>query len=118
MTRNQTIKLLRFSIFLSAVLIVLGYALFRSLDYIKGPEIIIESPLNGTTVSTPSVIVKGYALRVSDLWLNDRPITLSEEGYFEESMLLNIGYNTISVKTRDKFGRNEDVLFEIIRKDF
>ncbi len=118
MTRNETIKLLRISIFLAIILIIASYALFRSMDYIKGPEIIVDNPKNGETVREPSTKVRGYALRISDIWLNNRPITLSEDGYFEETVLLNPGYNNITLHVKDRFGREENSFLEIIRKDF
>jgi capsule polysaccharide export protein KpsE/RkpR len=48
-TRYGIHKLLKISIFTIVILIVVGYALFATHDFIIGPTIVISEPLSGST---------------------------------------------------------------------
>ena len=95
------------SIGLLAILacIVIGYAYFVSRNYLKGPEIIVYEPTNGSTISTSTVIVRGQALRIQDIVFNGRPILMDEQGNFSETLLLFPGYNVALISAQDKTSR-------------
>jgi hypothetical protein len=102
--RKGEIKLRIFEILL-VVLLVLGYGFFRVKDLIAGPVIELASPIDGATVSSPLVEVKGKAFRISLISLNNRQIFTDKNGNFREPLLLADGYNQIEIKAKDKFGR-------------
>lgn len=84
---------------------VASYGAFRFLDYKEGSSISIVSPLNGSTVNSPLVNIKGSADRISYISLNDQTITTDKAGNFSQELLLHPGYNILSVKVTDRFGR-------------
>lgn len=93
---------------------VIGYAYLKTKDYIAGPQIIITSPLNGATVSSPLIEIVGIAKNISFISLNDRPIFIDEEGNFKEKLLLYSGYNIMSVKAEDRYKRTVEKTIELI----
>ncbi len=88
-----------------AAIIVVGYGLARSYDLLAGPAIELESLENGQTISQDFLLVRGEAKRIANLFLNGRQIFTDESGAFREPLLLFPGYNAISLKAHDKFGR-------------
>jgi hypothetical protein len=116
LTRYGTKKIVRVSIFSLAFLVVAGYAIFASHDFLIGPAITVTEPQNGATVSTPIIKILGKVERIKDISLNDRLITIDDVGNFNESVLLAPGYNIFIIKAHDKFGRSKDYRLEIIYK--
>lgn len=81
------------------------YGFYKSRGLLEGPEIIVESPQDGQTVSNSYVEIKGVAKNISFIRLNGRQIFTDEYGNFQESLLLAKGYNIMEVSTKDKFNR-------------
>src|SRR3989344_9471416 len=99
----------------SAVIIRIGvYAFFASKDLIKGPTLTIVLPINGSATSTSLVTIRGLASNVAFLTLNDRQIFTDENGRIEEQLLLSYGYNIITLKGKDKFGKETTKRLELI----
>lgn len=115
--REGTKKIVRTSIISTIILMVLGYAYFGSMDYINGPEIIISEPVNGSTISTSTVIIKGRALHIQNITLNNRPIIIDEHGNFSETLLLFPGYNISLFSANDKFKRTIEYKLELVYQE-
>ena len=114
MTNQQVIT----SKVLIAVLIGLlfaGYILFQARNLISGPLLTIQTPVNGASTSSPSVLVSGMARNISHLRLNDRTIFVDENGFFKEELLLAEGYTVVTVDAEDRFGRARSEEIEIVR---
>ena len=111
MHSRRFIKILLFG---AMALVIIGYAYLKTKDYIAGPQIIITSPLNGSSVSNPLIEIVGVAKNISFISLNDRPIFIDEKGNFKEKLLLYPGYNIMSVKAEDRYKRNVEKNLEII----
>ncbi len=114
LTRYGLHKILKVSVIILGILIVLGYALFATHDFILGPTISVTEPANGATFTSPSIRIKGVVLRIQDISLNGRSITIDEQGNFNEAVLLAPGYNVFTLAARDKFGRSKDVRLELV----
>ena len=115
--REGTKKILRTLILASIVCIVTGYAYFASRDYILGPRIVISEPINGSTHSTSTVLIRCQALRIQDITLNNRPILIDEQGNFSETLLLFPGYNVSLISAQDKFDRTIEYKLELVYQD-
>lgn len=98
-------------------LIVVGYAVFRLWDLTLGPHLAILYPADGVTLTQTLVTVRGQAWRISNLWLNDRQIFTDQAGNFEESTLLAPGYNILTLRARDRFGRQVSKKLELILEE-
>ena len=89
-------------------LFVCGYGLFEARNLLTGPVITVLTPQNGSKQITPLVEVAGVVKNVSDISLNDRPITMDMSGNFSEKVLLAPGYNILKLTVADKFGRKKE----------
>ena|SRR3989344_3939176 len=110
-------KTIKTSLFILVIGIIIGYTYFAFRGYIHGPEIIIYEPINGSTISTSTVVIRGQALRIQDIVLNGRPIFIDEKGNFDETLLLFPGYNVSLIKATDKFGRIIEHKLELVYKE-
>ena len=97
-----------------AGVIVIGYIIFNFRVFIAGPKIEVTSPENGSTVTEPLIDVVGLATNISQIQMNNNTIFLSENGEFKEFLLLNPGYNIISIDAKDKFGRSVSRKIEVV----
>jgi len=113
LTRTNIIRLIRILIILLFVTLITGYAAFRSLDYLRGPEIMITSPTIMMTKPDSTIIVSGQALRISEIKLNGKNISTDENGYWSESLYIFRGPNKITIEARDRFQRQISQTLEI-----
>lgn len=96
---------------------VLGYGWFRIRDFAEGPSIAVLSPQNGALITESLVEVRGRALHISDITLNNRKIFTDKEGYWNEKLVLHEGLNTVLVSATDRFGRTTEQKLELVRKE-
>lgn len=116
MNRNAAYYLKTGSLILF-VIIVLGYSFFQIRNVILGPEISLESPLDGQTYTHDLIEIKGTAKNVNYLTLNDKPIFTDTEGNFEQHALLFSGYNVIKLYAENKFGKKTEKIIQVIYKE-
>lgn len=90
------------------------YSGFKLKNILLGPQIIINSPISGSTYLTPLVNIKGQAKRIAKLYFNDRKIFTDNAGNFSESLLLAKGYNILEFKAEDSFGRKISKNVELV----
>lgn len=95
-------------------LIFVSYCLFQARYLILGPSVTIESPIDGQIVTDPIVEIVGRARNVAWISLNDRQIYTDEEGHWKEKLILSPGLSIMTVKARDRFGRNTQTSVRII----
>jgi hypothetical protein len=95
----------RYGLIFTVIALVVGYALFNSRIFIKGPQLIINSPIDGNTVSESKIEMTGKTLNTSFISVNDRAISIDEQGNFSVPVILQSGYNQVVIKAHDKFER-------------
>ena len=93
---------------------ILGYTYFQMQSLVTGPVITILEPLNGATLTSSLVEVTGTAKNISSINLNGRQIFIDESGTFKEKLLLSPGYNIITLRAKDKFGRETEKMLELV----
>lgn len=108
------IKILIVSVF---IISLVGYSLFQVHKIMTGPTIELSLP-HDSLVTGPNnrIRLTGIAANVAFISLNDNPIYVDETGTFNESLLLNPGYNIIKLYGKDKFGKTLTKLVEITYK--
>jgi len=112
--RTNNLSILKYAaVFVLAALIV-AYAIWRSLDYARGPVIEIFSPTNGISTTSNTVTIRGRADRVNTISLNGRVISIDEQGNFSETVLVFPGENLISLTAHDQFGRQTETIVNIV----
>ncbi|MEI6528480.1 MAG: hypothetical protein WCO10_02290 [bacterium] len=116
MSRRETKFYLKAIIISFFVLILLGYGIYEAWNLMTGPTIDISSPQNGITVSESLISIAGVARNINEIKMNDRPISIDEQGNFSEEMLLSYGYNIITLRAKDRFGKEVEKKLELIYK--
>jgi len=115
--RDGIQKILKISIFSIVILTVLIYISLTFNSYIKGPQIIIKYPENGSMLTTPTVSIQGQVLHIKDVYINNRPIQIDTDGNFKEDLLLFPGYNVSIISAKDKFNRITEYKLELVYQD-
>ena len=118
MRSNKGIKII-LNIFITviAVVTIFGYAYFKTQAYLQGPQMTINTPLNGSTVTEPQLAIQGLVERVSSIHLNGRKIFIDKEGHFKEHILLYPGHNIITVEATDRFDKRIKKRVEVIYRE-
>lgn len=105
-TRTRFLKTIQVSIVVIVVVLIILYIGFRSLPYLRGPEILVFEPVSGITISSTTTTIIGQALRVNSLSMNDNPIQVDESGNFKETLIVFPGLNIIKISATDQFQRS------------
>lgn len=115
MTRHPQTYIKIGSALLLTIVIIL-YGLFQARNIIYGPLVEIHTPKNGAALSEPLVSIEGTTKNIVTISLNDDQIFIDEQGKFKEQLLLSYGYNIMTVKAEDRFGREIKKTLELIYK--
>ena len=97
--------------------VVFGYSFMEAEGIISGPQVIIHSPNNGTTVTKPLITIAGVTNNSIRITLNGREIFVDEDGNFTEQILLYPGNNRITTIVYDKFEKQKEETIEIVYKE-
>ena len=95
-------------------LILVIYVLFQARFLILGPQISIAFPRDGEEVVEPLILAHGEAHNVAWVEINGRQIFTDENGGWEEKLLLSPGPSIITLKGRDRFGREKEQQVRVI----
>lgn len=105
---------IKYFLTIAFLVIIVGYTTYQVRGLINGPSIIIDSPINGSSIAVPLVTIRGRAEQVTKLFLNGEKITPDHTGYFESQLLLAQGYNIIQLDGEDRFGRRVEKKIELV----
>jgi hypothetical protein len=106
LTRTTAIRFIRLVGIILLVGFIVTYAVWRSINYVKGPSIKIYEPANGTGTSSPIITIRGQAERVKNLSMNGKAISVDELGNFSEVIIVLPGLNVLTFEADDQFGRS------------
>jgi len=108
---KKTLKIVLFSVLFIFIII---YVFFRSRGLIFGVKIKNVNLTNGVKVTESIQRITGNAKNAIDLKLNDREISVDQQGNFDETISLFPGYNTINIIAKDKFGNSDEKDYQLI----
>lgn len=107
-------KIIKWCIGGIGIAIVIGYSYFVLDDYVRGPRIIIESPLNGYSTTTSAIVVIGRGIHTNNLSVNGAQTPVDLEGNFRAQLILAPGYNIIKVTAKDNYERTVEKTIEMV----
>ncbi len=96
------------------IVIVASYSFFVLNDFVRGPRIILESPLNGFSTTTPAIVVVGRTIHTNNLSINGSQTAVDLEGNFRGRLILAPGYNIIKITAKDNYERVVEKTIEIV----
>ena len=89
------------------IIAVVGYGLFEARRIIGGPVVTIDTPENGSAVSSTTVLISGNAYNISFLTINDAPAFIDDRGHYALRLSPPPGYAIFTVAATDRFGRRD-----------
>jgi len=112
--RSDAKKILRILLLIILFLFIIIYAFFRSKDLIFGVKIKNVNLNDGVKVTENIQKITGNAKNAIELTLNDREVSIDQQGNFNETISLLPGYNIINIKAKDKFGNSDEKNYQLI----
>ena len=110
-------KIIKFTIIFIFSLSIILYAFFGAKNLIFGVKIKDVNIVNGSTLTESSLKVTGNAKNAIKLYLNGREISVDQQGNFNETIVLLLGYNTIIIEAQDKFENKDEKIYQLILKE-
>lgn len=96
-----------------AVVIILGYSYFVLSGLLRGPRILLSTPANGFSTTTPLITIAGVAIHSNNLTINGAEVPLDLEGNFQSQLILAPGYNIMTIAAQDRYRRTAQERLEI-----
>ncbi len=94
---------IKFFVVILSVLFLISYGVFNARSLITGPVIEIFSPATETETMENVITIRGRAINMIFISVNEKPIFVDKEGLFEEKLLLSPGSNIIEIRAKDRF---------------
>ncbi len=104
-------RVIRF-VLIAFFLIALAYAFFEGRALLRGPSIEVSPRVMEVTESF--ITISGTAERITSLSMNGKEIAVTETGAFEEGYALAPGYNRITLRAEDRYGKTTERVVEIV----
>lgn len=110
---QNTLTHIKIALGIIGVALIIGYGYYQARNLITGPIITVTSPTHGSTIKQSLFIVVGQAHNSSVLRINNREVSIDEQGNFSEKLLAAKGYTIIEIEAEDRFGRSTKEVREI-----
>ncbi len=114
LTRTAAIRSLRFATGILLAGVIVAYSIWRSLNYARGPHILLYEPNNGSSIAASTVTIRGKAERVNALFVNGQSIAMDERGGFSDTVIIFPGMNIVYISADDQFGRKTETELDLI----
>jgi transcriptional regulator with XRE-family HTH domain len=109
-------SLIRHILIVSAVMATTGYLGMQIKQSIEPPVLSVYAPAEGFVATAPDVTVHGSTEREAQVFINNEPIIINDQGLFEQRMYLSPGINTIIVSAKKKHGKTTTETRHVILK--
>ncbi len=96
-------------------ILLITYSSYQARFLIFGPQIWIDSPKDGHSLESSLVTIEGRAKNIAWISLNDRQIFTDEKGAWSEKLIVSDGISIMSVKARDRLGRETEKHLQIVK---
>ncbi len=116
MTRYETKRYLLTGIAGIFVVFLFSYGIYQARGLLSGPQLTITTPTSGSLLSASLATITGTAENSRRVSVNDRIIDIDESGNFSEELLMSYGYNIVTVKATDRFGRETEETLQLVYK--
>ncbi len=93
---------------------VFGLVFHNTHDVLFGTRLSVSPIKNGAVYTDSYLPITGKTRSPQSLTINDRPITLTKDGTFNEVIILSEGYNRVSIRLVDRFGKTQEKLYHLV----
>ena len=91
-----------------------GYLLFHVQHIISAPSMTLSTPEDGFVTTNTFIILQGTVDVGAEVYINGVPIAHTEQGTFQERIILSEGVNTINVEAKKKHGNSTVITRHVI----
>lgn len=95
------------------LILLLFFNFYFYFDLVSPPRIKVISPQNKEVFKTNSVVFKGFADKRGELFINEIPIYLNDNSYFENEFFLKEGVNRFIIREKKFWGQEKQLIKEI-----
>lgn len=81
-----------------------AYVIFQARYIIRGPQLTLTNELP-IVQNERQITLAGTAENITEITLNGREIVTDQDGHFREQIVLENGYNIVSITAHDRYGR-------------
>lgn len=112
--KTDGINLSKFSItpkiisifFITLFFVALFFYLFKNLNnFVSNPELLIINPTADSVINDTKVLVKGKTDTGNELFINNQPVLVDDDGVFSENIALREGKNVIAIRSVNRFDK-------------
>jgi len=108
---SRLLKIALLAVLILACFIYLGFYLET---VFAPPRLELISPAENLVIASRTIIVAGRLEPEATLSINGEAVLADQEGNFQKEISLKSGVNTITIKARKKFGREQVVVRKIL----
>ena len=112
--QQDTKKIIKIASLSFLLIFIVVYAFFRSKDLVLGVKIKDVNIEDGAKMEDSVLKITGNAKNALELKLNNREISINQQGDFEETIALLPGFNLVNIKARDEFGNNDEKNYKLM----
>ena len=98
-------KLLKFISLTLLFVIIIGYGIWKGRDLLFGIKLTVSGIENNQTTKNPIINLTGVAYHAISITINERTVSIEQNGDWHDTIALLNGYNIITISAKDKFGR-------------
>jgi len=121
-TTQKPLKVKRFIVTPRMMVVTVGIILFSVVfmylyselrHFVSAPWLVVENPIEGATINERTVAVQGKTDQEARVLINSQGIIVNQDGSFEETISLQNGINTITVKSINSFDKESENIITV-----
>lgn len=109
-----TPKLFKMALLIVFVVIVLSYLGFKFKAIVTPPILVVENPANNLVTNESFIVISGMVEAEATLEINGQQVLPDSQGYFNETVDLQTGSNTIEIKAEKRHGTKTQIYRQIV----
>jgi len=107
-------KILKMTALIALFVLILVYSFFKTRDLFFGLRLVVSGIADNQSYSDPVLEITGQAKKAKELTINGDEIFVSPEGNFRDLRILLPGYNIITIKAKDRFGKEKKKIYKVV----
>ena len=107
-------KIIRNLLVVGAIAVCLLYLGFYFIRIILPPELIILYPADNLSLNATSLEISGQTEKEAEVTINGELVLNNQDGLFSQTVNLKKGLNSITIKAKKKYSREETVIRQIL----
>ena len=107
-------KIIRNLLVVGAIAVCLLYLGFYFKRIILPPELIILYPADNLSLNATSLEISGQTEKEAEVTINGELVLNNQDGLFSQTVNLKKGLNSITIKAKKKYSREETVIRQIL----